>query len=67
MSLSDVDCMNCLVNIARGLVAESQIHWRGVTHAAVYEMGPGHLVAACKYEQHNAYGGYVEWWQRKCW
>lgn len=49
-----VDCMTCLVNLARGLenaLDISRITHRGVTHAAVYEMGPGRLRAACLYER----------------
>jgi hypothetical protein len=59
----DVDCMTCLVNIARGLKVENglRIPWRGTTHAAVLEIGPG---LACDYERHNSYGSHVEWRRR---
>lgn len=54
-----VDCMACLVNLARGLgddhdvVVETGyfIHHEGVTHATVYAMGPGTVRAACRYER----------------
>ncbi len=66
MNLSNVDCMTCLVNVARGLKVE---HWRiqgnGVTHAVVYDMGPGRAVAACWYERYNLYGCHIGWRRRK--
>lgn len=66
MNPSEIDCMGCLVNTARGLEVEDdlRIRWRGVTHAAVWEMGPGCIVAACKFEQRNPYGSHTEWQRR---
>ena len=67
MSLADVNCMTCLVNVARGLGVEDdlRIRWRGVAHAAVWEMGPGLVVAACKYEPINPHGSYVVWHRKR--
>lgn len=64
--LSDVDCMTCLTNVARGLETKDdwRVRWNGVTHAIVWEMGPGCAVAACWYERQNPYGGHVEWRRR---
>lgn len=55
MNPSDVNCMTCLVNAARGLEVEVGWHliWAGMTHAVVWEIGPGRLVVACKYRQIN--------------
>lgn len=55
--MTDVNCMTCLVNLARGLdddydtsVMIDRIKHKGVSHAAMYEMGPGIIRAACRYE-----------------
>ncbi len=50
-AMTDVDCMTCLVNMARGLEVDGQVLWNGVRHATVYEMGPGRVRAACRYIQ----------------
>ena len=67
MSLSTVDCMACLVNVARGLETENdlRIRWQGVVHAVAWEMGPGRVAAACLYERVNPYGRHHEWRRRK--
>lgn len=66
MSRSDIDCMGCLVNVARGLEVEGnlRIYRDGVNHAAVWSMGL-RLVVACKYEQHNTYSSRVEWRRKR--
>lgn len=56
--MTDVDCMACLVNLAHGLETDPDV-WvekvglvhKGITHAAIYEMGPGRIRAACRYER----------------
>lgn len=65
--MAPVDCMSCLVNVARGLAVESdlRLRWGEVVHAAVWEMGPGLVVAACKYEQTDPYGHPFGWRRRK--
>ncbi len=67
MSLSDIDCMACLVNVARGLEVEEGLHipWRGMNHAAVFESGPGRVLVACRFEQRNLYGNHIEWCHKK--
>lgn len=45
-AMTDVDCMTCLVNMARGLEVDGQVLWNGVRHATVY---PGRARAACRY------------------
>lgn len=58
-----IDCMTCLVNITQGLEVEDnqRLKWQGMTHAAVYEMGPGRLGIACHYTQVNIYGIHYAW------
>lgn len=67
VNLSDVDCMTCLTNVARGLQTEDdwRVRWNGVIHAVVWDMSTGRVAPACKYERHNPYGSHVEWRQRK--
>lgn len=64
---SSVDCMTCLVNVARGLEVEYGLHirWHGIRHAAVWEMSSGLVVAACKYEKTDDAFAYIPGWQRK--
>lgn len=66
MSLSDVDCMTCLTNVARGLevINDWRVRRAGVTHAVVWEMGSGRATAACGYERHDPYGIGVGWRRR---
>lgn len=67
MSLAGIDCMTCLVNVVRGLGVEGdlRIRWHGVAHAAVWEMGPGLVVAACKYEQTDDEFEWIPGWRRR--
>lgn len=61
MSLPDIDCMNYLINIARGFNAEDdlRIPQHEVTHAVVWGMG----VTVCSYDRQN-HGHYVKWLRR---
>jgi hypothetical protein len=58
-----IDCMTCLVNVARGLEVEEdlRIPWRGTNHAVVVEMRPGRVAVACRHRMTNPYGSHVEW------
>lgn len=63
--MTDVNCMTCLVNVAKGLeVLQGPGNiaiYDGLHHAVVWEMGPGRFANACLYELTNPYGRLLEW------